>query len=83
MPRSFSAARKNACSWFIGATVKLRRSFACTNSIENMMGPSAQMIELGTIPVDSPAPNAQQHFIDSEIIRWSKVVQLAGIAGTQ
>jgi tripartite-type tricarboxylate transporter receptor subunit TctC len=42
-----------------------------------------QMIELGTIPVDSPPPDAQQRFIDSEIVRWSKVVELAGIAGTQ
>jgi tripartite-type tricarboxylate transporter receptor subunit TctC len=42
-----------------------------------------QMIELGTIPVDSPPPDAQQRFIDSEIARWSKVVKLAGIAGTQ
>jgi tripartite-type tricarboxylate transporter receptor subunit TctC len=42
-----------------------------------------QMIVLGTIPVDSPSPDAQQRFIDSEILRWSKVVKLAGIAGTQ
>jgi tripartite-type tricarboxylate transporter receptor subunit TctC len=42
-----------------------------------------QMIELGTIPVDSPPPDAQQRFIDSEIVRWSKVVTLAGIARTQ
>ena len=42
-----------------------------------------QMIVLGTIPVDSPPPDAQQRFIDSEILRWSKVVKLAGMAGTQ
>jgi tripartite-type tricarboxylate transporter receptor subunit TctC len=42
-----------------------------------------QMIALGTIPVDSPPPDAQQRFIDSEIVRWSNVVKLAGIAGTQ
>ena len=42
-----------------------------------------QMIALGTIPVDSPPPDAQQRFIDSEILRWSKVVKLAGMAGTQ
>ena len=41
------------------------------------------MIELGTIPVDSPPPDAQQRFVDSEIVRWSKVVELAGIVGTQ
>jgi tripartite-type tricarboxylate transporter receptor subunit TctC len=42
-----------------------------------------QMIELGTIPLDSPPPDAQQRFIDTEIDRWSKVVKLAGIEGTQ
>jgi tripartite-type tricarboxylate transporter receptor subunit TctC len=42
-----------------------------------------QMIALGTIPVDSPSLDAQQRFINSEILRWSKVVKLAGIAGTQ
>jgi tripartite-type tricarboxylate transporter receptor subunit TctC len=42
-----------------------------------------QMIELGTVPADTPPPDALQRFIDSEIIRWSKVVVLAGIAGTQ
>ena len=42
-----------------------------------------QMIALGTIPIESPAPDTQQEFIDSEIERWRKVVTLAGIAGTQ
>jgi len=42
-----------------------------------------QMIELGTIPADSPPPEALQRFIDSEIVHWRKVVELAGIAGTQ
>jgi hypothetical protein len=41
------------------------------------------MINLGTIPVDSPSPEAQQQFINSEIVRWKKVVQFAGMAGTQ
>lgn len=43
----------------------------------------AQMIALGTIPVESPSPEAQQQFINSEIARWAKVVQLAGMTGTQ
>ena len=42
-----------------------------------------QMIALGTIPVDSPSPEALQRLIDDEIVRWGKVVKLAGIAGTQ
>ena len=43
----------------------------------------AKMIALGTIPVESPSTDDQQRFIDSEIIRWRKVVNLAGMAGTQ
>jgi tripartite-type tricarboxylate transporter receptor subunit TctC len=42
-----------------------------------------QMIGLGSIPVESPSTEDQQRFIDSEIIRWRKVVNLAGMAGTQ
>jgi len=42
-----------------------------------------QMIALGTIPVDSPSSEALQRLIDDEIVRWGKVVKLAGIAGTQ
>ncbi|HEY1361585.1 MAG TPA: tripartite tricarboxylate transporter substrate binding protein [Xanthobacteraceae bacterium] len=42
-----------------------------------------QMIALGTLPVDSPPPDAQQRFIAAEIVRWSEVVKLAGIAGSQ
>jgi tripartite-type tricarboxylate transporter receptor subunit TctC len=43
----------------------------------------AQMVNLGTIPVESPPPEAQQRFINSEIARWKKVVEFAGMAGTQ
>ena len=42
-----------------------------------------QMIALGTIPVESPSPDAQLGFVRSEIDRWREVVNLAGIAGTQ
>jgi tripartite-type tricarboxylate transporter receptor subunit TctC len=42
-----------------------------------------QMINLGTIPADSPSPQEQQQFINSEIVRWKKVVEFAGMAGTQ
>ncbi len=42
-----------------------------------------QMINLGTIPVDSPSPEKQQGFINAEIVRWAKVVQQAGIAGSE
>ncbi len=59
------------------------RLYAELKSIAALPEIQKQMIELGTIPVDSPPPDAQQRFIDSEIVRWSKVVKLAGIAGTQ
>ena len=42
-----------------------------------------QLVKLGTIPADSPSPEEQQRFIDSEIVRWAKVVHQAGIAGSE
>src|SRR5262245_43865987 len=42
-----------------------------------------ELIKFGTIPLDSPSPEEQQRFINSEIVRWSKVVHQAGIAGTE
>jgi tripartite-type tricarboxylate transporter receptor subunit TctC len=59
------------------------RLYAELKSIAALPEIQKQMIALGTIPVDSPPPDAQRHFIGSEIARWSKVVELAGIAGTQ
>jgi tripartite-type tricarboxylate transporter receptor subunit TctC len=43
----------------------------------------SQMIKLGTVPLDSPSPTEQQRFINAEIVRWAKVVEQAGIAGTE
>jgi tripartite-type tricarboxylate transporter receptor subunit TctC len=43
----------------------------------------AQLIALGTIPAESPSPEEQQRFINSEIVRWAKVVHQAGIAGSE
>jgi len=42
-----------------------------------------QLIRFGTIPVESPSPEEQQRYIDSEIGRWRPVVQKAGMAGSQ
>jgi tripartite-type tricarboxylate transporter receptor subunit TctC len=39
--------------------------------------------KIGMIPFSSPPPEELQAFIDSEIVRWAKVVQRAGIAGSQ
>jgi tripartite-type tricarboxylate transporter receptor subunit TctC len=42
-----------------------------------------QMVSLGMIPISSPSPENLQRFIESEIIRWGKVVRQAGIAGSE
>jgi tripartite-type tricarboxylate transporter receptor subunit TctC len=42
-----------------------------------------QVVNLGMIPISSPSPEDLQRFIESEIIRWGKVVQQAGIAGSE
>jgi tripartite-type tricarboxylate transporter receptor subunit TctC len=42
-----------------------------------------QMDALGIIPISSPSPAELQRFIESEITRWAKIVEDAGIARTQ
>jgi tripartite-type tricarboxylate transporter receptor subunit TctC len=42
-----------------------------------------QFIETGNLPLISPAPAQLQPYLDAEIIRWRKVVEQAGIAGTE
>jgi tripartite-type tricarboxylate transporter receptor subunit TctC len=42
-----------------------------------------QMINFGMIPAGNPSPEELQRFINSEIVRWGKVVHQAGIAGSQ
>src|SRR5262249_29111955 len=42
-----------------------------------------QIIALGMIPVPSSTPEELQRFVGSEIARWGKVVQQAGLAGTE
>jgi tripartite-type tricarboxylate transporter receptor subunit TctC len=42
-----------------------------------------QIIALGMIPVPGSTPEELQRFIGSEIARWGKVVQQAGLAGTE
>jgi len=43
----------------------------------------AQIIQLGMIPASRASPAELQRFIDGEIARWGKVVQQAGLAGTE
>jgi tripartite-type tricarboxylate transporter receptor subunit TctC len=42
-----------------------------------------QIARNGMLPVQNPSIGGLRDFINSEILRWGKVVQQAGIAGTQ
>jgi len=42
-----------------------------------------RLIELGNLPLQSPPPDALEDYVRSEIVRWGKVVQQAGIAGSE
>jgi tripartite-type tricarboxylate transporter receptor subunit TctC len=42
-----------------------------------------QMIDLGTIPVDSPPPAELKRFLAAEIERWGGFIEKAGVAGSQ
>jgi tripartite-type tricarboxylate transporter receptor subunit TctC len=43
----------------------------------------AQINQLGMLPGSPTSLTELQHFIDAEIVRWGKVVQQAGLAGTE
>ncbi len=42
-----------------------------------------QIFKMGLLPVDTPSVANLQIFVQTEIARWSKVVEQAGIAGSQ
>jgi tripartite-type tricarboxylate transporter receptor subunit TctC len=42
-----------------------------------------QVFKMGLIPIDTPSVASLQIFVRTEIAQWSKVVQQAGIAGSQ
>jgi tripartite-type tricarboxylate transporter receptor subunit TctC len=42
-----------------------------------------RLIELGVIPISSPPPAELSAFVRSEVTRWGKVVQQAGLAGSE
>src|SRR5260370_41142717 len=50
-------------------------------SVVAMQDVKDQIITDGMLPVDNPSIAELQGFVNSEIIRWSKIVQQAGIAG--
>jgi tripartite-type tricarboxylate transporter receptor subunit TctC len=42
-----------------------------------------QLAKIGMIPIVSPSPEDLQIFISTEVARWGRIVQQAGIAGMQ
>jgi tripartite-type tricarboxylate transporter receptor subunit TctC len=61
----------------------VNRLHAELKSIVELPEIQQQMVKIGMIPVSSPPPEELQRFINSEIVRWAKVVHQAGIAGSQ
>jgi tripartite-type tricarboxylate transporter receptor subunit TctC len=57
--------------------------YAQTKAIVAMPEVQKQLIETGNIPLSSPPPEELRAYVKSEIVRWAKVVQQAGIAGSQ
>jgi tripartite-type tricarboxylate transporter receptor subunit TctC len=55
-------------------------------AIREIMSDSAVIETLakdGTLPQVSPSPDELRQFVETEIVRWGKVVQQAGIAGSE
>jgi hypothetical protein len=42
-----------------------------------------QIVDIGLIPMEPPSVEDMQKFLAVEIARWGKLVQQAGIAGTE
>ena len=40
-------------------------------------------IDTGNLPLSSPSPAQLQGYLKSEIVRWGRVVEQAGIAGSE
>ena len=53
------------------------------NAIVAMGDTRARMADLGMNPVGTGSPEELQQFLQSEIVRWGKVVEAAGLAGTE
>ena len=41
------------------------------------------LVKDGALPQVSPTPEEMKRFIESEIVRWGKVVEQAGLAGSE
>jgi tripartite-type tricarboxylate transporter receptor subunit TctC len=41
------------------------------------------LVKDGALPQQSPSPEEMKRFVDSEIVRWGKVIAQAGLAGSE
>ena len=41
------------------------------------------IVKLSLVPLATPRSPSMQGFVKTEIVRWGKIVQQAGIAGTE
>jgi tripartite-type tricarboxylate transporter receptor subunit TctC len=79
----------NAAAWQAvvapGKTPKdiLNKLNAELNAIVALDDVRARMKDLGMLPIGKGSPDELQRFLESEITRWGKVVEAAGIAGTE
>lgn len=55
---------------------EMRRALATPDAKE-------QIVKLSLVPLESPSVDEMKAFVKSEIVRWGKVVEAAGIAGTE
>jgi tripartite-type tricarboxylate transporter receptor subunit TctC len=56
---------------------------ADVKAIMAMPAVQQKFIDLGNIPLTSPPPEELRRYVKSEIVRWGKVVQQAGLAGSE
>ena len=59
---------------------KLNASFNAVVALDDV---KARMKDLGMIPIGKGDPDELKRFLDAEIVRWSKVVEAAGLAHTE
>ncbi len=53
------------------------------NDIVNEPDVSKKFVELGLVPIGKKTPEELTQFVKTETVRWSKVVQEAGVAGSE
>ena len=84
------ATRGSAASKALGKRTlyaQLDRPEAAAYAIarEGMADPAVvdMLLRDGAIPVMSPPPEALRRFVDGEVVRWAKVIEQAGLAGSE